>query len=99
MRRAVVSRLVVAATLVAGSAGAQEGTPSGATPSSEGKAAVKLTKAPVLVHPVQPEFPAGEGQGATVVLAVTLGTDGAVKDVSVLQTGGAAFDEAAMRAA
>ena len=99
MKRAALGQLVLAATLAAGRAGAQEGTPSGATPSSEGKAAVKLTKAPVLVHPVQPELPAGEERGATVVLAITIGVDGAVQDASVLQSGGPRFDAATLAAA
>ncbi len=60
---------------------------------------MKLTKAPVLVHPVQPQFPAGEERGATVVLAITIGVDGAVEDASVLQSGGPRFDAATLAAA
>jgi TonB family protein len=91
--------LAVGIVLGASAARAQEGTPSGATPSSEGKAAVHLSKAPKLVHFEQARFPAGETHGSTVVLALTIGRDGVVQKADVLQSGGAAFDAAAQHAA
>jgi TonB family protein len=89
----------MAATLTTARARAQQGTPSGATPVSEGQAAVRLTKAPKLVKPAQPELPPGETRASTVVLAITIGTDGRVHDVAVLQSGGERFDHAAVEAA
>ena len=91
--------LALAALLTVAEANAQEGTPSGATPSSEGKAAIHLTKPPKLVKFVQAEYPAGETRASTVVLAITIGTDGKVHGVGVLQSGGQPFDEAAVEAA
>jgi TonB family protein len=99
MVRPRVSRLVVAAMLTAVGAQAQEGTPSGATPVSEGQGTVRMTRAPKLVAFVQAEFPAGETRAAEVVLAITIAVDGKVREVSVLQSGGVAFDAAAMGAA
>ncbi|HEY5241970.1 MAG TPA: TonB family protein, partial [Polyangiaceae bacterium] len=99
MVRRRVSRLVVAAMLAAGEAHAQEGVPSGATPVSEGQGSVRMTKAPKLVRFVEAELPRDEHRSAEVVLAITIGADGVVRDVSVLQSGGADFDAAAMGAA
>lgn len=99
MRRGVAWPLLMAATLVSPWARAQEGTPSGATPSSEGRAAVKLTRAPRLVRPIEPTYPPGETSTARVVLALTISAEGHVTDVAVLESGGAPFDAAAVRAA
>lgn len=57
---------------------------------------------PKLVKFVEAEFPPSEvaaGKGATVVLQIAIGVDGAVADVKVLQSAGAAFDTAAVGAA
>jgi len=99
MDRPRVGRLVLAVVLMAGEARAQEGTPSGATPVSEGRGTVRMTKAPKLVTFVQAEFPTGETGSADVALAITIGADGNVRDVSVLTSGGARFDAAALEAA
>lgn len=99
MIRRRVPRLALAIVLSTGVTRAQEGTPSGATPSSEGRGNVRLTKAPRLVTFVQAEFPPGETHAAQVVLAITIGSDGRVRDVVVLQSGGARFDAAAIEAA
>ena len=42
---------------------------------------MKLTKPPKLVTFVQADFPSGETAGASVVLALTIGSDGKVRDV------------------
>ncbi|HEY6460984.1 MAG TPA: TonB family protein, partial [Polyangiaceae bacterium] len=91
--------LALGMMLGASPARAQEGTPSGATPSSEGKATVHLTKAPKLVHFEQARFPAGEARASTVVLALTIGRDGTVGKADILQSGGPSFDAAAQQAA
>jgi TonB family protein len=75
-----------------------DGTPAGATPSSEGQAEVWLTRSPVLRAPA-PAYPVGQTTAATVVLALTVGKDGSVRDLSILQSGGAVFDAAAAAAA
>jgi TonB family protein len=96
-----IAEIVAMATillLAPGRAGAQEG-PAGATPASEGRATVRLTKAPVLVRAERSAYPAGESRASRVVLALTIGSDGRVRDVAVLESGGAAFDAAAMEAA
>ena len=57
---------------------------------------MKLTKAPVLVHSVAAGLPAGRGARGDRGPRLTIGVDGTVKDVGVLQSGGARFDEAAI---
>jgi TonB family protein len=99
MARPLACRLVLAAMLIAGGARAQEGTPSGATPVSEGQGTVRLTRAPRLTGFVQAKYPGGETRAATVAIAITIGVDGKVRDVSVLRSGGESFDQAAMKAA
>jgi TonB family protein len=89
----------MAAALTSARAQAQQGTPSGPTPVSEGQAVLRLTKAPKLLRPAQPMFPPGERRASTVVLAITIGTGGKVHGVAVLESGGARFDEAAVDAA
>jgi TonB family protein len=84
--------------LAAGRARAQQG-PAGATPASEGRATVELTKPPALVREAPATYPAGESRAARVVLAITIGSEGSVRDVAVLVSGGAAFDAAATEAA
>jgi TonB family protein len=81
-----------------GRARAQQG-PTGATPASEGRATVQVTKPPALVREAPATYPAGESRAARVVLAITIGGDGSVRDVAVLVSGGAAFDAAATEAA
>jgi TonB family protein len=58
-----------------------------------------VTKPPKLLTFNRPEYPGGETRSAEVVLAITLGIDGRIRDVSVLQSGGARFDTAAVEAA
>jgi TonB family protein len=65
------------------------------------KAAPKLTKAPKLVKFVEAPFPESEragGKTAAVVLQVAIGATGAVDEALVAQSGGAAFDAAALAA-
>lgn len=65
-------------------------------------AAPRLTKAPELVEFVEAEYPAGElakGAASEVVLQIAIGSAGAVDAVTVLVSGGAPFDEAAVSAA
>ena len=100
MRAAGLRVAAFVGVLVAGGqANAQEGTPSGATPASEGRAAIGLTKAPKLVHFVQAEFPRGEKGSSTVILAITIDADGKVREVGIVRSGGRAFDDAAVQAA
>jgi TonB family protein len=57
---------------------------------------------PKLVKFVEAEFPQSEaaaGKGATVVLQIAIDASGAVADVKVLESAGAAFDTAAVAAA
>ncbi len=61
-----------------------------------------LTKAPTLLHQVEPVFPADQmdaGVGGTVTLELDIGPDGKVFDVRVAKSAGEAFDTAAMKAA
>jgi TonB family protein len=61
----------------------------------------QLTRPPVLLQSVPPEFPAEAralGLGGDVGLEVTLGTDGTVSDVKVVRSAGHGFDEAAVAA-
>jgi TonB family protein len=65
-------------------------------------AAPRLTKPPKLVRFVEATYPAEEkaaGRQATVVLRLTIGAIGAVTEVAVETTAGAAFDAAALAAA
>jgi TonB family protein len=95
-----VGRVTLAVALLAArSVRAQEGTPGGATPSSEGQAVVRLTRSPVAVSAAAPAYPAGQSGASTVVLAITVARDGRGRDLSVLRSGGAAFDAAAAAAA
>jgi TonB family protein len=87
------------ATRTAGAQEPEEGQPSGATPVSEGRAALKMTKAPKLLTSPEPAYPAGERRTARVVLALTVGLDGKVHRVEVLRSGGERFDEVAVEAA
>lgn len=62
-------------------------------------AAGVLTKAPELVTFVEAPWPADQPQTpVSVVLAVTLATDGTVEDATVQESGGEAFDAAALAA-
>ena len=57
---------------------------------------------PKLVHFVEAKFPVSEaaaGKGATVLLQIAISANGAVADVKLLETAGAAFDTAAVAAA
>jgi TonB family protein len=62
----------------------------------------RLTKPPQLKHFVEARYPASEksaGRAASVVLQIAVNAQGAVDDVRVLESAGAAFDEAAVAAA
>lgn len=54
-------------------------------------------KAPVLAKRVEPQFPSGTAR-QTMILEVTVGADGRVKNVQVLKSAGAAADKAAVDA-
>jgi TonB family protein len=57
--------------------------------------------APRLIAPAAPVYPESEragGKSATVVLSLTIGTDGSVTASSVVQSGGETFDQAALEA-
>jgi TonB family protein len=61
-----------------------------------------LTKPPTLVKFVQAAYPPEEkeaGRTASVVLALTIAPDGKVEDAAISESGGAAFDRAAIDAA
>jgi TonB family protein len=65
-------------------------------------AAQRVVKPPKLAHLVQAGYPEAErasGRAATVVLAISIGADGKVADVQVIESAGSAFDEAAVAAA
>jgi len=98
--RCRAAAIAFAAALTARLAGAQpaEG-PTGATPVSEGRAEQRLTKPPTLITPARAEFPMGETRSSHVVLALTLDVEGHVTDATALESGGTAFDVAAIAAA
>ncbi len=65
-------------------------------------AAQTLTKAPALLTPSEPRFPPARldaGVGASVVMEIDVGVDGRVTKATVVQSGGADFDLAAVEAA
>ncbi|MES2642336.1 MAG: TonB-dependent receptor [Myxococcota bacterium] len=67
---------------------------------AEAPAPGTLTRPPELLQFVEAPFPAEEaGRTASVVLAVTIGAEGAVEDVTVQESAGPAFDAAAVEAA
>ncbi len=84
-------------------AGAGSGSGAGAGSSaSAGAGAHKLTRPPKLVSFVEAPYPESEkaaGRAASVVLQIAIGATGAVDQVAVAQSAGAAFDGAAMQAA
>jgi TonB family protein len=64
--------------------------------------ASKLTRPPELLQFVEAEYPDSErasGRSAAVVLQITISATGAVDEVSVSESAGPAFDEAALAAA
>lgn len=61
----------------------------------------KLTNLPRFAHKVEPEYPSGMrslGKEATVKLELLIDRIGKVRKVTVLKSGGSAFDEAATKA-
>ena len=73
-----------------------------AQPAEAAPEAKRALVAPTLVHFVEAEFPPSEqaaGRGATVVLQIAITETGAVADVKVIGSAGAAFDAAAYAAA
>jgi TonB family protein len=97
MRAGPAATVLVAILLTAPVIVAQQG-PSGATPVSEGHAEQKV-KWPTLLVFSPAELPPGETRASRVVLALTVGTDGKVHRVEVIQSGGERFDAAAVEAA
>ena len=73
--------------------------PSAPSPAEEVRSAPKLTREAKLVTFVEATFPPNEARSSEVKLAITIGADGTVRDVAVLASGGADFDEAAVAAA
>lgn len=68
---------------------------------TDGGATFVLTKAPELTHQVEAVYPAeaaDAGTEGTVVMEIDLGADGSVTDARVIESAGAAFDEAALDA-
>ncbi|MFL5320820.1 MAG: TonB-dependent receptor domain-containing protein [Myxococcaceae bacterium] len=68
---------------------------------ADGGATGVLTKPPVLLKQVEAVFPpelVDAGVGGTVVMELDIGADGKVMDARVIQSAGAAFDEAALAA-
>ncbi|MBK7865421.1 MAG: TonB family protein [Archangiaceae bacterium] len=60
-----------------------------------------LTRAPELLHAVEAAYPPSEadaGTEGTVVMEIDLGPEGTVTDARVIQSAGAAFDDAALAA-
>ncbi len=95
-------RLLIAAGLAAHLAHAQEQPTSPAASDSKAANAPVLTKPPQLENFVPTPFPETapiEQTDAVVLLELLLGTDGAVIDARVLESGGALFDEPALAAA
>jgi TonB family protein len=90
---------LVVIALHAHAARAQGAQPSGPSPVEETRSAPRLTKEPKLVTFIAAPFPANEARSATVKLAITIAIDGSVRDVTVLESGGADFDAAAVAAA
>jgi len=66
---------------------------------SEQKPTGKLTKPPRLLKFFQAPYPESERAKAAVALAISIGADGKVVDATVVDSGGPAFDEAAVLAA
>lgn len=94
MRRAASCGLALLC-LLGGAARAQEG----ASPPAQGP---RLTKAPALVTFVEAPYPPqerAEGRQASVLLELVVGEDGLVREAKVVESGGAAFDVAALEAA
>jgi TonB family protein len=95
-----VWRVAVAVLLAAGAARAE---PADAQPSVQGSAASShAVSDPELVEFVPAEYPAeaqARGLEATVVLVLTIDTDGRVSSAEVLEPAGHGFDEAAVSAA
>jgi TonB family protein len=94
MRAAVLAACAALALPLALAAPAARAQPAAARP--------RLTKAPRLVRFVEAPYPATEkaaGKAAAVLLQLAIGADGAVTEVQVVESAGAAFDAAAAEAA
>jgi TonB family protein len=90
---------VLSGLLVAGTSRAQTAeSPSGATPVSEGRAEMRLTRPPKLARFHEAVFPAGETRSSRVELALTIDAEGRVTEARVLESGGPSFDAAAVDA-
>jgi TonB family protein len=91
--------LLLAATVMAPRAGSAQ--QAAAPPLGEEAARPKLTKPPKLVKFVEAPYPESEkaaGKQASVVLQIGISSTGNVEHVAVLQSAGAAFDQAAVDA-
>ncbi|MGD0675053.1 MAG: TonB-dependent receptor [Polyangiaceae bacterium] len=99
MRAERAWRLVLAAVLVADVVRAQGRSSPPVPPVTEVRDTRPVTKLPQLLTAVKAEFPGGDTHAAEVVLAITIGVDGRVRDVSVMQSAGAPFDATAKEAA
>ncbi len=95
--RFCIAALAAAALTSSGMTSAAETPPAAAGAEKPGK----LTKAPKLLHFEKAPYPESEKahpQKVSVALVVAIGADGKVVDVSVVTTGGQAFDDAAVAA-
>lgn len=73
--------------------------PSGALGQTAAPARGQLTRPPRLTHFVEAPYPESErerGSAASVTLAIVIGADGRVEDAAVVESGGEAFDAAAL---
>ncbi|HET6337479.1 MAG TPA: TonB-dependent receptor [Polyangiales bacterium] len=90
--RGLVLTLVVGWLITCSVRGNAQDAPDAGAPVDEG------LRAPELLEPVTPEYPAGETTASRVELELTLDATGAVTASDVATTGGAAFDAAALAA-
>ncbi|MGH7327867.1 MAG: energy transducer TonB family protein, partial [Polyangiaceae bacterium] len=97
MRRAVVFSISIAALFVAMTAHAQKASDVGEAP-----AHARVTKMPKLKHFVEATYPAqkkANGEEGSVILTIEISATGDVTNVSVAQSAGKDFDDAAVAAA
>jgi len=95
IRNFIAACLVAALTSRAATSAAQPASPPPASPQ-------RIVKPPKLVHFVEAPYPDAERAAqrmASVLLQISIAADGKVADVSVVESAGAAFDDAASAAA
>ena len=98
----LVSALAAVAIVTSAIGASAQGQPQPQPPPAPGGATQRVIVPPKLVSFVEAEFPPSEvaaGRGATVVLQIAITATGAVADVRVTESAGAAFDAAALAAA